>query len=237
MPLRINEILVSSELEEIDLMSDCVKMISSELPKEYVSSYYRDEEDNSYCVVYNLLEKGTTDVVLKLNFLLKEREDSIEIVDMDVTIPNDDQLVYALAKYDKGENSNVDKVNELVVKNIPADKYRVSLSLMPFGEIKIASSLIEMNEIVHFMHDNECAHKINGTARDYVEKDTMVAEVIDYNIVHVEIGNHVYEGVIAELNTAYGKVPALLPISCVRKLCRGYFLYFRATIKADYMVE
>lgn len=234
MPLRINEILVSNELEEIDLMSDCVKIISSDLPKEYVSSYYRDEEGNSYCIVYNLFEKGTSDVVLKLNVLLKEREDSIEIVDMDVTIPNDNQLVYALAKYDKGENSNVDKVNELVVKNKPADKYRVSLSLMPFGEIKIASSLIEMNEIVHFMHDNECVHKIDG---DYVEKDTMVAEVIDYNIVHVEIGDHVYEGVIAELNTAYGKVPALLPISCVRKLCRGYFLYFRATIKADYIFE
>lgn len=27
----------------------------------------------------------------------------------------------------------------------------------------------------------------------------MVAEIIAYNIVHVEIGNHVYEGVIADL--------------------------------------
>lgn len=27
----------------------------------------------------------------------------------------------------------------------------------------------------------------------------MVAEIIDYNIVHVEIGDYVYEGVISDL--------------------------------------
>lgn len=150
MPLRINEMLAVNSEEETQLMNDCIKMISTNLPERYVSNVYKNEKKKLYSIVYNLFEKDTSDVVMYLNFYLKETENGLGIMDMDVTIPND-QLAFIRPSKNSESYSNivssdvdvqvdrvVDRVNELIVDNKQSDMCRVSLSAMPYGEIKFA---------------------------------------------------------------------------------------------------
>ena len=95
----------------------------------------------------------------------------------------------------------------------------------------------EMNDLLGFKPIDSYVGKVQGISEDYVGMGEMVGKVLDYRKVNVEIGDHVYEGFIAHLDTGLGKIPALFPIKYVNEIKYGVYLYFKAEIKANFAYE
>ncbi len=252
MPLRIHEIFTSNHNEDIHFISDVVNvLVQDHRSYKFTGSY---QKNDYHLISYDIYNKENTEIIFKLIFTLKNTNNGNELCDVDVTIPNDNLITinFLDTAYDNNDNPieywnteygdlhlNVETVNTAIVDPNIIGEHLVSLSAIPFGEIKYARSLEELNHLYGFpieRNDEEGVHKIDGFSERYTGIDMMIAKVITHKIFELEVGERTYSCMIAQLETGFDKLPILIPIEFKDKIKDGDYIGFRADIKADLSV-
>lgn len=252
MPLRIHEIFVSNDNEETQFINDLVNVLVHDHRSYKFNGSY--QKNDYHLISYDICNKENTKIVFKLIFTLKNTNNGNELWDVDITIPNDNLITinFLDTAYDDNDNPieywdteyedlrlNVETVNTAIIEPNVIGKHSVSLSAIPFGEIKYARSLDELNHLYGFpieRNDEEGVHIINGFSERYTGIDMMIAKVITHEFFEFEVGERTYSCMIAQLETGFDKLPILIPFEFKDKIKDGDYIGFRADIKADLSV-
>ena len=203
-------------------------------------------------------DANTAEPVLRCVFTIQERDNANEIVDIDITIPNEkttdltflskeeneSSLYYEVwnVEYD-GRRSTVETVNRLFIPDEIDGEQAVSLSAIPFGEPRFSDNLDEMGSSFGFKPTKyEWQEALGmgsepitiGFSEGFVGSGCMLGKIESHESVDIAIGEGVYSAIIVHLKTGYGDIPALFPKRYIGQIADGRYVFINTELKADF---
>lgn len=256
MPIRINEILSSNEAESDQIVNDVLTILQTGC--ESVSGEFYDDEKSMYYLAYDLMDALTGKRALRCVFSLCLTENESKINNIDVVIPNNkiQQLKFTFRDEDEsrsiGEVWEVEKDDihtkvEVVNRNVfpyelEGDRM-ISLSAMPYGEVRFADNIGEINKNLGFKPTVTEWQEAAGLGRDpitiglapdFVGMGMMICRIISHKKANIGIADHNYDGIIVNLETGLGEMPALLSMKYKDQIKDGRYIVMYADLKADF---
>lgn len=257
MPLQIEQILTNDEKTKQDLRIDLYDLIATKIGEDYLLGFHADEEKGLVQLALDFRDEFTGDSVLKGMYTITTSKEKLEVVDIDVIVNNENEInlnfLYKYCDFTKvcegwtveydGGRGIVEVINRLLVDGNLKGKHRVSLSALPFcsdEQLVIAKDMTELNEKfgikpqkLAWLGEDET---LIGIGETFIYNRQFVGKILSKRKIRTTITNHKYEAIIVQLETIFGIVPALFPISYKDKLIDGYFALVEAEIKADLSV-
>ena len=258
MPIRINEILTDNDNDSTNLFIQLTELLQTVNPV----GVFNNEEKNIFHVVYYLYDDITDELDLRCIFTLHQDNDTkeLQVLDVDVTIPNehtinllfdeiqeDNEMANEVwnVEYDE-KRTIVETVNRHLIYDELKGIRNVSLSAMPYGDPKFGKTIDEVNELFGFKPKvykwqealNMGTEPIRlGFAEDFIGMGTLIGKIISYKAINVLIGDSVYKGMLVNMNTGYGEMPALFPIKYEDDIKANHYVITQVELKADLCVD
>ena len=231
MPIRIQEILCKDPSSQDQLVDQLMSLIRTQEPQ---ATFY-NKEKKIYLFSYDLKDDVTQEKIMRCIYTIHEEKGAMQIIDIDVTIPNGSITLNFLKKDKRSDLSNeiwdveredihytIETVSRHVIREELKGEQEVSLSAMPYDEIMIRKTMDEINEGQAF-----------AFADTYMGLGIIVGKICAARHVDLRIGNNVYPALIVTLETGYGKIPALFGMEYEEKAEVGSYVRMTAELKAD----
>ena len=232
MPIRIQEILCKDPSSEDQLLDQLMSLIRTKEPQ---ATFY-NKEKKIYLFSYDLKDDAAKETVLHCIFTIHEEKGAMEIIDIDVTIPNDATTLNFLRKDRRSDLANeiwdvekdeirytIETVNRHLIKEELKGIQNVSLSAMPYDEILIAETMDEINEGQEF-----------SFADTFMGMGIIIGRICAHQKADIRIGKDLYPAMIVTLETGFGKIPVLMNGEYEDKVKDGFYVRMAADLKADF---